>query len=99
MSKQTDMTGSEDKPLMDFMIPESEVDQEVTVGDVGHILVPVVVVSRNDGMICFRKTNNIKPEGSFRPETIDEMRKRIIDEQEESTETADEEATEDESKE
>jgi hypothetical protein len=99
MSKQVDMTGHEDMPLNEFMVPESEVDSEVTVGDVGHIIVPVVVVSRNDGMICFRKTNNVKPEGGFRKETIDEMRKRIMDEQEESTETADEEATEDESKE
>lgn len=85
--------------LTEFSVPVSEFDKEVTVGDVGSLMVPVVVVSLTDGVVTLRKANNVKPEGTFRPETMDEMRKRIIDEQEENAETPEEEATEDESKE
>ena len=98
MSKQTKMNGA-DSPVMEFNIPEGEVDKEVSVGEIGTMVIPVVVIARNDGMITLRKAGQVKSEGNFRPETLDEMRKRIIDEQEEATETAAEAATEDESKE
>lgn len=87
MSKQTKMDGS-DSPLMEFNIPESEIDAPVEIGDIGTIVVPVVVVASNDGMVTFRKTNTVSIEGGFRKETLDEMRKRIIDEQDKKEEKA-----------
>lgn len=106
MSKQTDMgkcmcdcCDMKGAPVMEFMLPESEVDREISVGDIGTVAIPVVVVAINDGMVTFRKTDKVNVEGGFRKETLDEMRKRIIDEQEEAVETPEEESTEDESKE
>lgn len=85
--------------LEEFNMSESEVDQELEVGDIGTITIPVVVVSKEKGQVTFRKTDKANVDSGFRKETLDEMRKRIIDEQEEAAETATEEATEDESKE
>lgn len=85
--------------LEEFNLSESEVDQDIQVGDIGTITIPVVVVSREKGQVRFRKTDTANVDSGFRKETLDEMRKRIIDENEEATETADEAATEDESKE
>jgi len=89
-----------DKPeLEQFNMSESEVDQELKVGEIGTITIPVVVVSIEKGQVTFRKAAKAHVDAGFRKETLDEMRERIIDEQEESKETTDEEATEDESKE
>lgn len=82
MSKQTQMKGK-DTPEMEFLLSESEVDAPLKVGDVGSISIPVVIVAINDGMVTFRKTDNISIEGGFRKETLDEMRQRIISEQDE----------------
>lgn len=86
-------------PLEEFDMSMSEVDRELEVGDIGTITIPVVVVSKGEGKVRFRKTDTANVDSGFRKETLDEMRKRIIEEQEEASESADEEATEDESKE
>ena len=98
MDKQTNMQAYV-TPMMEFSIPESEVDAQVTVGDVGAVTIPVVIVSHENGRVTFRKTKNLEIQGGFRAETVDELRKRIIDEQEEATESPEEEAKEDETEE
>lgn len=85
--------------LEEFNMSESEVDQPLKVGDIGTITIPVVVVSVEKGQVRFRKTNTANVDSGFRKETLDEMRNRIVDEQEEAAETPEEEAKEDESKE
>lgn len=85
--------------LEEFNMSESEVDRELEIGDIGTITIPVVVVSKDKGQVRFRKTDTANVDSGFRKETLDEMRKRIINESEEAKETASKEATEDESKE
>lgn len=69
-------------PLEEFDMSESEVDQELEIGDIGTITIPVVVVNKEKGQVRFRKTNTANVDAGFRKETLDEMRKRIIDESE-----------------
>lgn len=66
--------------LAEFNMSESEVDQDLQVGDIGTITIPVVVVSKANGQVRFRKTDTANVDSGFRKETLDEMRKRIIDE-------------------
>lgn len=86
-------------PHMEFSIPDHEVDKDVKVGDVGTVIVPVVIVAHENGVVTFRKTKNLQIDGGFRAETTSELRDRILDEQEEAAESPEEEKTEDETKE
>lgn len=71
-----------DKPqIEEFNMSESEVDQELQVGEIGTITIPVVVVAIEKGQVTFRKADKAHIDGGFRKETLDEMRERIIEEQ------------------
>lgn len=65
-------------PIMEFMVPMSEMAMSLKEGERGKLLVPVEVVAINDGMVTFRKMNSITAEGTFRRETANEMRTRLL---------------------
>lgn len=83
MPKQTNMDVRKNPtatvPVMEFMVPISELDMELKEGERGKLLVPVEVVAISDGMVTFRKMNSITAEGTFRRETTNEMRTRLMD--------------------
>lgn len=68
-------------PVMEFMVPKAEFDMEVSIGDRGKLLVPVEVVAISDGMMTFRKMDNLTAQGTFRKETTSEMRDRLLKDQ------------------
>ena len=70
-------------PVFEFRLPQSEVDMELQVGELGTIVIPVEVVSKADDTYTFRKTSAAVAEGNFRPETLSDARKRLIKKQEE----------------
>lgn len=76
-------------PVMEFMLPMSEVDASLSTGQLGSILIPVEVVSVSDGMVTFRKNAAVSTEGNFRSETTAEMRERILKEQDKETKKED----------
>lgn len=83
MAKQTNMDTKANPtattPIMEFMVPVSELDMELKEGERGKLLVPVEVVAVSDGMVTFRKMSSITAEGTFRKETLNEMRTRLED--------------------
>lgn len=84
MAKQTNMDTKANPtattPIMEFMVPISELDMELSEGERGKLLIPVEVVAVNDGMVTFRKMKSITAEGTFRRETTNEMRERLLNE-------------------
>lgn len=83
MPKQTNMDTKKNPtatvPVMEFMVPVSELDMELKAGERGKLLIPVEVVAVNDGMVTFRKMKSITAEGTFRRETTNEMRERLLE--------------------
>ncbi|MGD9724881.1 MAG: hypothetical protein AB7V39_00535 [Nitrospiraceae bacterium] len=69
-------------PVLEFILSESEVDDNLKVGQHGSLNIPVEVVSVGDGMYTFRKTEKAVSAG-FKEETLDEERARLIRKQEE----------------
>ena len=68
-------------PIMEFMVPKAEIDMELAQGERGKLLIPVEVVAISDGMVTFRKMDNLTAQGTFRRETTNEMRDRLIKDQ------------------
>ena len=85
MAKQTNMdvrrNPSATTPIMEFMVPVSEIDMDLKVGERGNLRIPVEIVAVSDGMVTFRKVNSITSEGTFRPETTNEMRSRLLEQE------------------
>ena len=85
MPKQTNMDIRKNPtatvPIMEFMVPISEMDMELKEGERGQLNVPVEVVSISDGMVTFRKMDSITAEGTFHRETTNEMRDRLLRDQ------------------
>ena len=83
MPKQTNMDTKNNPtatvPIMEFMVPVSELDMELKEGERGKLLIPVEVVALSDGMVTFRKMKSITAEGTFRRETTNEMRERLLE--------------------
>ena len=71
--------------VSEFQLPVSEIDAQLKVGERGKLVLPVEVVAVTDGSITFRKIKSATIEGGFRPETLDDMKLRIQDQQEEDT--------------
>ena len=71
--------------VSEFQLPVSEVDAQLKVGERGKLVLPVEVVAVTDGSITFRKVKSATIEGGFRPETLDDMKMRIKDQQEDDT--------------
>jgi hypothetical protein len=65
-------------PVMEFMIPLSEFGMEVAPGDRGNLNIPVEVMAIADDMITFRKMDSITTQGTFRKETANDMRERLL---------------------
>jgi hypothetical protein len=65
-------------PVMEFMVPVSELDMELKEGERGKLLIPVEIVAVSDGMVTFRKMDSITAQGTFRRETSNEMRQRLL---------------------
>jgi len=63
--------------LSEFTIPKSEVDTDLATGEFGTISIPVEVVSVESDEIVFRKHGPIKTDGSFKAESLEQMRERI----------------------
>lgn len=83
MPKQTNMDVRKNPmatvPIMEFMVPVSELDMELKEGERGKLLIPVEVVALGDGMVTFRKMKSITAAGTFRRETTNEMRERLLE--------------------
>jgi len=73
-------------PVFEFKVPKSEIDADLKVGDLGKLLIPVEVVADSDDSYTFRKKKLITVEGTFRPETVNEMRDRLIEKQKDDEE-------------
>lgn len=82
MAKQTNMDTHRNPnattPVMEFMVPISEIDMELSAGERGKLLIPVEVVAVSDGMVTFRKMDSMTAQGTFRQETANEMRDRLL---------------------
>lgn len=71
----------DDKILDTFSIPDSEINAEMVAGDRGRLLIDVEVVGRVDGKTIFRKHNQAKADGNFKPEGAKQMRERLLEKQ------------------
>lgn len=63
-------------PVLEFRLPKSEFDTPLTVGDNGHVIIPVSVLEVSDGMVTLRKNGPCKTL-EFKEETVESMRERI----------------------
>lgn len=85
MAKQTNMDIRKNPtatvPIMEFMIPVSEIDMSLKEGQRGTLRIPVEIVAVSDGMVTFRKSDSISAEGTFHDETVNEMRDRLVKDQ------------------
>lgn len=60
-----------------FIIDREELEMVVAIGETGMLMVPVEVISIDKEHYTLRKAGKITAEGSFKPETVKDMRKRI----------------------
>lgn len=67
--------------LSEFAIPDSEINAEMVAGDHGRLLIDVEVIGRVDGRTIFRKHNQAKADGNFKPEGAKQLRERLLDKQ------------------
>lgn len=65
-------------PVMEFMVPVSEIDMSLKEGQRGTLSIPVEIIAVGDGMVTFRKTDSITASGTFHDETVNEMRGRLL---------------------
>lgn len=70
--------------LSEFSIPDSEINAEMVTGDRGRLILDVEVIGRVDGRTIFRKHNQAKADGNFRPENAKQMRERMMKKQDET---------------
>lgn len=64
-------------PILEFSLPISEVDADLTIGDEGEIRIPVEVIEVTSDRVSFRKDGKAEVFGDFKPETLDNMKERI----------------------
>lgn len=67
--------------LSEFSIPDSEINADMVAGDRGRLILDVEVIGRVDGRTIFRKHNQAKAEGNFKPENAKQMRERLVNKQ------------------
>jgi len=63
--------------LNEFHIAKSELDMDLDIGETGMVMVPVEVIAIDKETYLLRKNGKIEAEGSFKPETVKDMRERI----------------------
>lgn len=64
-------------PVLEFTLPKHEIGADLKVGDLGQVVIPVEVIAFGTESITFRKAKAAKTEGSFRSESLDDMRNRM----------------------
>lgn len=69
--------------LSEFCIPNTELNAEMETGDRGSLRIEVEVIGQIEGMTIFRKHDKAVAEGNFKPENAKQMRKRLLDKQDE----------------
>lgn len=60
-----------------FIVAKNELETDLDIGQTGILMVPVKLISIDEDTFTFRKDGQIKPEGTFKEETVKDMRKRI----------------------
>lgn len=63
-------------PVLEFRLPKSEFDSPLQVGDNGHVIIPVNILEVSDGMVTLRKNGPVKTL-EFKEETVESMRERM----------------------
>jgi hypothetical protein len=73
-------------PVFEFMLPKSEVQADLTVGEYGEISIPVQIIAVDKDSVTFRKNGPAIAEDMFKPEPLHQMRDRmgVTDEPEKS---------------
>lgn len=64
-------------PVMEFTVPTTEVDGMMDIGQVGEIIIPVEVISRDKTSITFRKAGAARTDKHFQQESAKDMRKKV----------------------
>jgi hypothetical protein len=64
-------------PVFEFMLPKHEIDASLTVGEYGHVSIPVQIVSIDKESVTFRKNGPAKAEDMFKPEPLSDMKDRM----------------------
>jgi hypothetical protein len=79
-----DATGA----ILEFSLSKAELGIDLKLDEVGQVVIPVQLVALDGTKYTFRKVGQATPEGDFRDESVEEMRKRIgtVDDEEESME-------------
>lgn len=72
--------------LIEFCIPDTELNAEMLTGDRGSLRIDVEVIGQMDGMTMFRKRGKAVAEGNFKPENAKQMRERLLEKQEDAAE-------------
>jgi len=60
-----------------FIVSKSELAMDLEIGETGTLMIPVEVMSIDKESYTMRKFGQIKAEGSFKPESVKEMRRKI----------------------
>lgn len=63
-------------PILEFVLPKHEIGQDLKVGQLGEVTIPVEVVAISEDTISFRKAKAAKAT-TFKDESLDDMRNRI----------------------
>lgn len=77
-----------DEMLTEFCIPKSELNAEMMVGDYGKLAMTVEVIGIMADHIMFRKHKKAVIEGDFKPESAKLMRERLINKEEDKTDSS-----------
>ena len=66
-----------DGPQLQFTLPIEEVQEKVTVGDKGTIMIPVEVTQVKDGVVSFIKRGKASSQSNFQSMSLEEEREDI----------------------
>lgn len=66
-----------DGPQLQFTLPIEEVQEKVSVGDKGTIMIPVEVTQVQDGFVSFMKRGKASSQTNFQSLSLDEEREDI----------------------
>lgn len=64
-------------PTDTFIVSKDELEMVLEIGETGTLMIPVEVMAIDKQNYTLRKAGKIKAEGSFKSETVKDMRKRI----------------------
>jgi len=64
-------------PQLCFTLPINEVKENVEVGELGSVIIPVRVIGIGEGMIEFEKRGKASSQGGFSSATTSELREQL----------------------